>query len=158
MGTRKRAESEQREPSRRGTPRAGERPARAQQLAIPGLEAAVEALMPAILPTASLGAALPGPRVAPRSTGAPPSTPAAPRARASARQCFGELRAALAEGWEIVQPIFARPLWSVTDDSATAFNFVLRRERATRLVIVPEGRSVARFIRDQRLTVDYGAR
>jgi hypothetical protein len=74
------------------------------------------------------------------------------------RQCFGELRTALAEGWEIVQPIFARPLWSVTDDSATAFNFVLRRERATRLVIVPESRTVERFIRDQRLTVDYGAR
>jgi hypothetical protein len=74
------------------------------------------------------------------------------------RQCFSELRTALAEGWEIVQPIFARPLWSVADDSATAFNFVLRRERATRLVIVPEGRSVERFIRDQRLTVDYGAR
>ncbi len=71
------------------------------------------------------------------------------------RKKFGELRAALAEGWEIVQPIFARPLWSVVDDSATAFNFVLSRERATRLVTVPSGRTVQRFIRDQRLDVDY---
>jgi hypothetical protein len=72
------------------------------------------------------------------------------------RARFSELRVALADGWEIVQPIFARPLWSVTDDSATAFNFVLRRERATRLVTVPEGRTVERFIRDRQLSVDYG--
>ena len=73
----------------------------------------------------------------------------------SMRQRFAELRAALAEGWEIVQPIFARPLWSVADDSATAFNFVLSRAQATRLVTVPEGRTVSRFIRDQELVVDY---
>jgi hypothetical protein len=71
------------------------------------------------------------------------------------RQKFGELREALDEGWEIVQPIFARPLWSVSDDSITAFNFVLRRERTTRLVTVPAGRTVQRFIRDRQLVVDY---
>jgi hypothetical protein len=71
------------------------------------------------------------------------------------RQKFGELREALAEGWEIVQPIFARPLWSVSDDSITAFNFVLRRERTTRLVTVPSGRTVQRFIRERQLIVDY---
>ncbi len=76
-------------------------------------------------------------------------------ARLSVRQSFGELRTALSEGWEIVQPIFARPLWSATDNSTTAFNFVLRREQATRLVTVPEGRTVQRFIRDRELTVDY---
>ena len=71
------------------------------------------------------------------------------------RQKFGELREALADGWEIVQPIFARPLWSVSDDSITAFNFVLRRECTTRLVTVPAGRTVQRFIRDRQLIVDY---
>ena len=71
------------------------------------------------------------------------------------RQRFTELRTALADGWEIVQPIFARPLWSVPDDSTTAFNFVLRRDDDTRLVTVPEGRTVARFIRDRQLIVDY---
>ena len=71
------------------------------------------------------------------------------------RRHFGELREALADGWEIVQPIFARPLWSAPDDSATAFNFVLRGPRGTRLITVPEGRTVARFIRDQHLHVDY---
>jgi hypothetical protein len=75
--------------------------------------------------------------------------------RSGARPCFRDLRVALEEGWEIVQPIFARPLWSVADNSATAFSFVLRRERATRLVTVPEGRTVQRFIRDHHLTVDY---
>jgi hypothetical protein len=85
-----------------------------------------------------------------------PSRPAQPRpARGNVRACFAELRGALEEGWEIVQPVFARPLWSVSDDSTTAFNFVLRRERATRLVTVPEGRSVQRFIRDHHLAVDH---
>lgn len=71
------------------------------------------------------------------------------------RERFGELREALAEGFEIVQPIFARPLWTAPDDSATAFNFVLTRERTTRLVIVPEGRTIQRFIRERHLVVDY---
>jgi hypothetical protein len=71
------------------------------------------------------------------------------------RERFGELRDLLAEGWEIVQPIFARPLWSATDNSTTAFNFVLRRENATRLLTVPEGRTVHRFIRERNLLVDY---
>ena len=48
------------------------------------------------------------------------------------RHHFGELRTALADGWEIVQPIFARPLWSVLDDSTTAFNFVLAPRRPIR--------------------------
>lgn len=75
-------------------------------------------------------------------------------ARPSARQRVNELRTALDEGWEIVQPIFARPLWSVADDTSTAFSFVLRRQHDTRLVTVPEGRLVQRFIRDHQLTVD----
>lgn len=85
------------------------------------------------------------------------STPVAkpPTPHGGVRQRFTELRTALADGWEIVQPIFARPLWSVVDDSATAFNFVLRREADTRLVTVPEGRTVERFIRDRQLIVDY---
>ncbi len=68
---------------------------------------------------------------------------------------LADLRSALADGWEIVQPIFARPLWSAADDSLTAFNFVLRRECTTRLVTVPQGRTIERFIRDQKLLVDY---
>lgn len=87
-----------------------------------------------------------------------PSTHTSPRpsqGRMSVRQCLSELRGALADGWEIVQPIFARPLWSVTDDSTTAFNFVLRRDVSTRLLVVPEGRTVERFIRERNLIVDY---
>jgi len=87
-----------------------------------------------------------------------PSSHASPRptqGKMSVRQCLSELREAIADGWEIVQPIFARPLWSVTDDSTTAFNFVLRRDVSTRLLVVPEGRTVERFIRDRNLIVDY---
>jgi hypothetical protein len=67
---------------------------------------------------------------------------------------LAELRAALADGWEIVQPIFARPLWSSVNDTRTAFNFVLRRERRVRLITVPHDRAVERFIDEQHLTVD----
>ncbi|HET8909005.1 MAG TPA: hypothetical protein VFN11_18770 [Ktedonobacterales bacterium] len=84
-----------------------------------------------------------------------PKTPAVTKPRGGVRHQFTELRTALADGWEIVQPIFARPLWTVPDNSATAFNFVLRRETDTRLVTVPEGRTVERFIRDRELVVDY---
>jgi hypothetical protein len=82
-----------------------------------------------------------------------PATPKRPRKMSSRR--FGDLRAALAEGWEIVQPIFARPLWSAADDSQTAFNFVLRRDQATRLLTIPDSRTVERFITTHSLTVDY---
>ncbi len=81
------------------------------------------------------------------------ATPKPPRKSAGRR--FGDLRDALAEGWEIVQPIFARPLWSAADDSQTAFNFVLRRDQATRLLTVPGSRTVERFIAAHRLQVDY---
>lgn len=85
------------------------------------------------------------------------ATPAAApkRPHKSAGKRFGDLRDALAEGWEIVQPIFARPLWSAADDSQTAFNFVLRRDQATRLLTVPGSRTVERFIAAHSLQVDY---
>ena len=69
------------------------------------------------------------------------------------RSQLHELRAAMADGWEIIQPIFARPLWSSLDDRHTAFHFVLQRDRATRLVTVPETRTTTRFIRDRALVV-----
>jgi hypothetical protein len=87
------------------------------------------------------------------STPTPPAIQKRPRKTSSRR--FGDLRDALADGWEIVQPIFARPLWSAADDSQTAFNFVLRRDQATRLLTVPESRTVERFITTHSLTVDY---
>lgn len=94
----------------------------------------------------------------PRAPSAPRETPPAPRPPArkpsSARKQFTELRDALAGGWEIVQPVFARPLWSSADDSLTAFSFVLRRDSATRLVTVPGSRLVEKFITTQRLKVD----
>jgi hypothetical protein len=104
----------------------------------------------------------PAPTTTPDATGANAAmdsaathaTPKRPRKMMSSRR-FGDLRAALAEGWEIVQPIFARPLWSAADDSQTAFNFVLRRDQATRLLTIPDSRTVERFITTHSLTVDY---
>jgi hypothetical protein len=88
---------------------------------------------------------------APRTT-EPRSEPPVPM---SVRRQFIELRTALAEGWEIVPPIFARPLWSSADDRTTAFNFVLSGPHGTRLITVPEGRMVERFIREHQLTVNH---
>lgn len=102
-----------------------------------------------------------GPRQPARPEPASPKkTPAADaskpkRARKSSGKRFGDLREALADGWEIVQPIFARPLWSAADDSQTAFNFVLRRDQSTRLLTIPMSRTVERFIASHSLQVDY---
>lgn len=67
--------------------------------------------------------------------------------RGGVRQHLHLLRAALAEGWELVQPIFARPQWSALDDRETALHFVLQREHTTQLLTVPETRAVQRFVR-----------
>ncbi len=105
-------------------------------------------------------AATPAPPIAaaPASTAtAEPGSAAttAKRARRSSSRRIGDLRDALADGWEIVQPIFARPLWSAADDSQTAYNFVLRRDKATRLLTIPDSRTVVRFIATHSLAVDY---
>ena len=135
---------------RKTTSGASVSPRAAARTALPGLASAVAVCPPRYLAVVSLGQ--------PQLPGSVAST-ADPAHRASrstgVRRRFGELRTALADGWEIVQPIFARPLWSVTDDSITAFNFVLRRDGATRLLTVPQGRTVERFMRDQHLLVDY---
>ena len=70
----------------------------------------------------------------------------APSANQSVRQHLRELRVALGEGWDLVQPIFVRPQWSALDDGQRALHFVLQRDRATRLVTLPETRAVLRFI------------
>lgn len=75
-------------------------------------------------------------------------------APAKNRGALGELRAAIKDGWQIVQPIFARPLWSSLNDEQTALHFVLQRERATRLLTLHESKSVLRFIRERDLAID----
>ena len=71
------------------------------------------------------------------------------------RRMLGELRAAMADGFEIQEPIYARPLWSSPDNSRIAYSFVLQREQVTRLITVPDGRTVQQFIRKRTLQVDY---
>jgi hypothetical protein len=141
MGTRKSVQTAKRAPR---TAASG-RPAVLEQLAL-GLPVGVEATAAAPVAPLAAPANVPTPPVAP---------PAHPAAANGPRHGFRDLRAALAEGWEIVQPIFARPLWSAPDDNTTAFSFVLRGPHGTRLITVPQGRSVERFIRARRLAVDY---
>jgi hypothetical protein len=77
------------------------------------------------------------------------------RMQLSVRQRLGELRAAIAEGFLIQEPIYARPLWSSPDDSRIAYSFVLQHNQVIRLITVPDGRTVQQFIRARDLTVDY---
>lgn len=161
MGTRKKTLDERQPESQRAVP-SGRAPSRRAPSAQPvmGLSSAVLQL-PLRLTQPRLG--LPSGAVASIEHAHPAATrgiisrlPDPPASKhPTVRKHFGELREALAQGFEIVQPIFARPLWTALDDSATAFNFVLTRERTTRLVIVPEGRTIQRFIRERRLVVDY---
>src|SRR5262249_43018509 len=152
-GEGRRAMARRRRPASTGDPT----PARDAQLALP-----LDAAAPGRAEEPDLRALNRRPALARPAPAAPAAgDPAPPPRRASqpkdprptVRQRVEELRSALEEGWEIVQPIFARPLWSAPDDSGTAFSFVLRRERDTRLVTVPEGRLVQRFIRDHNLAV-----
>jgi hypothetical protein len=124
------------------------------QSALPGLASAVAQPSPQYVSgaPAALAAPIHPLPTLPLPTEAPSRRPLK---QTAVRQRFGELRTALTEGWEIVEPIFARPLWSASDDSTTAFNFVLRREGVTRLLTVPEGRTVQRFVRDRQFVVDY---
>ncbi|PWT70281.1 MAG: hypothetical protein C5B60_12340 [Chloroflexi bacterium] len=86
----------------------------------------------------------------------PPSVLEPPvRTRLSVRQRLGELRAAIAEGFLIQEPIYARPLWSSPDNSRIAYSFVLQLNQVTRLITVPDGRTIQQFIRKRDLTVDY---
>jgi hypothetical protein len=71
-----------------------------------------------------------------------------------ARRGLGELRDALSEGWQIVQPIFARPHWTSVDDQQTAFHFVLQRDQSVRLLTIPDDNTIERFIHDRALVVN----
>jgi hypothetical protein len=68
-------------------------------------------------------------------------------AKPNARRPLRELRGLLAEGWDLVQPIFVRPQWS--DEQQMALHFVLQRDRATRLITLPETRALLRFVRQR---------
>lgn len=67
---------------------------------------------------------------------------------------LAELYTALAEGWEIVEPVFARPLWSSITDSANAFHFVLRRDQRVQLITIPREHTIECFIAERHLAID----
>ena len=68
---------------------------------------------------------------------------------------MAELLSALAEGWEIVQPIFARPLWSSVNNSEMGFTFVIQRQERICMIVVPKDQAVEQFIRKRRLVIDH---
>ena len=63
------------------------------------------------------------------------------------------LLAALDMGWRIEEPVYLRPRWG--DEGQRAYYFILRRADSgeQKLLSVPEGQEVKRFVHDQRLSV-----
>ena len=63
------------------------------------------------------------------------------------------LRSALDSGWRIEEPVYLRPRWS--GGHSRAYHFILRHMIVTapRLLTVPEGVDVERFVADAGLSV-----
>ena len=61
------------------------------------------------------------------------------------------LRSALEAGWSIEEPVYLRPRWS--EDGPRVYHFILRLEAEgdPRLLTVPEGPEVERFVLDEGL-------
>jgi hypothetical protein len=62
------------------------------------------------------------------------------------------LLAALDTGWQVEEPVYLRPRWS---GGARVYHFILRLPPLTqpRLITVPEGPEVDRFVHDRDLQV-----
>jgi len=69
---------------------------------------------------------------------------------------FRSLLAALDMGWRIEEPVYLRPRWS--EAGPRVYHFILRRALLAppRLLSVPEGLEVDRFVRDESLRVVAG--
>ncbi len=66
---------------------------------------------------------------------------------------FRLLISALDLGWRVEEPVYLRPRWA--EDSSRVYHFILKRSPASppKLVTVPEGPEVQRFVHDQGLRV-----
>lgn len=69
---------------------------------------------------------------------------------------FRTLLAAIDTGWRIEEPVYLRPRWS--DAGPRVYHFILRRTllAAPRMLSVPEGLEVNRFVRDEALRLVVG--
>jgi hypothetical protein len=66
------------------------------------------------------------------------------------------LLAALDLGWRIEEPVYLRPRWS--DSGPRVYHFILRRSVVAppKLISVPEGAAVDRYVRDEGLRLVVG--
>jgi hypothetical protein len=66
---------------------------------------------------------------------------------------FRQVIAAIDLGWHVEEPVYLRPRW--TGDSRRVYHFILKRAPVStpRLITVPEGPAVERFVRDEYLRV-----
>jgi hypothetical protein len=69
---------------------------------------------------------------------------------------FRALLAAIDLGWRIEEPVYLRPRWS--EAGPRVYHFILRRALLAppRMLSVPQGPEVDRFIRDESLRLVVG--
>ncbi len=68
---------------------------------------------------------------------------------------FRRLQEYLADGWEIDPPIFVRPVWHSLHRSQDAYHFVLRRQDALHLLVVPRAVDVDAFVKNNRYPLNH---
>lgn len=68
---------------------------------------------------------------------------------------FRRLQEYLADGWEIDPPIFVRPVWHSLHRSQDAYHFVLRRQEALHLLVVPRAVDVDTFVKNNRYPLNH---
>ncbi len=69
-------------------------------------------------------------------------------------QRYQRLLEYMQEGWHIDPPIFIRPVWHTLHSSQDAYHFILKREQALHLLVVPSSQEVDQFVLDQRLPLN----
>ncbi|MGH2542238.1 MAG: hypothetical protein ACRERD_27270 [Candidatus Binatia bacterium] len=69
-------------------------------------------------------------------------------------QRFGRLLEYLQDGWDIDPPIFVRPLWHTLYRQKDAYHFILRRNEALHLLVIPACPEIDQFVRERNLPLN----
>lgn len=67
---------------------------------------------------------------------------------------FQRLREYIEEGWVIDPPIFVRPVWHSRHRTQDAYHFILKRQEALHLLVLPVTPEVDHFVREQQLPLN----
>lgn len=68
---------------------------------------------------------------------------------------FQRLQAYLQDDWRIDPPIFVRPVWHTRHSAQDAYHFILKRDNALHLLVVPRSADIDRFVLEQALPLNH---